>query len=110
MASTVGAGSVLRDVVVDTDTTIGPNTTATEFVAGQGCDVGAALTAAGGPADVVLNDKVHKDVDLGGVIADRVTLGGATTLEAGALVGPDATVGAGVVVRGEVDAKSEVVR
>ncbi len=109
-SSTVGSGSVLSDVVIDTDTTIGPNTTALDFVAGQGCDVGAALTAAGGPADVVLNDQVYSDVDLGGVIADRVTLGGATTLEAGALVGPDATVGAGVVVRGEIDADSEVVR
>jgi len=109
-SATVGSGSVLSDVVVDTDTTIGPNTTAIEFVAGQGCDVGAALTAGGGPADVVLNDQVYTDIDLGGVIADRVTLGGATTLEAGALVGPDATVGAGVVVRGEIDAESEVVR
>ena len=109
-STTVGSGSVLSDVVVDTDTTIGPNTTAIEFVAGQGCDVGAALTAAGGPTDVVLNEQVYSNVDLGGVIADRVTLGGATTLEAGALVGPDATVGAGVVVRGEIDADSEVVR
>ena len=109
-SATVGSGAVLSDVVVDTDTTIGPNTTAIEFVAGQGCDIGAALTAGGGPADVVLNDQVYTDIDLGGVIADRVTLGGATTLEAGALVGPDATIGAGVVVRGKIDSKSEVVR
>jgi len=107
---TVGSGSVLSDVVVDTDTTIGPNTTALDFVAGQGCDVGAALTAAGGPADVVLNEQVYSDVDLGGVIADRVTLAGATTLEAGALVGPGSTIGAGVVVRGQIEAGSEVVR
>jgi len=109
-SATVGSGSVLSDVVVDTDTTIGPNTTAIEFVAGQGCDIGAALTAGGGPADVVLNDQVYTDIDLGGVIADRVDIGGNATLEHGALIGPGATVGTGVVVRGEVDAESEVVR
>ena len=109
-SSTVGAGSVLRDVVVDTDTTIGPNTTAIELVAGQGCELGAGLTVEGGPADVVLDEQVHSDVDLGGVIADRVTLGGNAALEPGALIGPGATVGTGVIVPGEVDAGSEVVR
>ena len=109
-STTVGASSVLRDVVVDTDTTIGPNTTALELVAGQGCELGAGLTVEGGPADVVLDEQVHSDVDLGGVIADRVEIGGNATLEPGALIGPGATVGTGVVVRGEVDAESEVVR
>src|SRR6056297_2696500 len=74
-SASVGAGSVLRDVVVDTDTTIGPNTTAVEVVAGQGCEVGAGLTAGGGPADVVLDGEVYSDVDLGGVLADRVDAG-----------------------------------
>ena len=109
-SATIGPGSVLRDVVVDTDTVIGPNTTAVEFVAGQGCEMGAALTASGGPADVVLDEQVYTDVDLGGVIADRVDVGGGATLEPGALIGPEATIGAGVVVRGHIDAGSEVVR
>jgi len=107
---TIGANSVLRDVVVDTGTTVGPATTAIELVVGQDCTLQADLTVAGGPADVVLNDTVYSDVDLGGVIADRVDVGGNTTLEAGALIGPDATVGPGVVVRGTVEAESEVVR
>jgi len=109
-SSTVEAGSVLSDVVVDTDTTIGPNTTAVELVAGQGCELGAGLTVEGGPADVVLDEQVHSDVDLGGVIADRVEIGGNAALEPGALIGPGATVGTGVVVRDEIDAESEVVR
>ena len=109
-STTVGSGSVLRDVVIDTDTTIGPNTTAIELVIGQGCDISAALTAEGGPADVVLGEQVYSDVDLSGVIADRVEIGGGATLEPGALIGPEATLGAGVVVRGHIDAGSEVVR
>ena len=107
---TVGAAAVLRDVVIDSDTTIGPNTTATELVVGQGCTLGPALTVTGGPGDVVLNGQVYDDIDLGGVIADRVEIGGDATLEPGALVGPDVTIGDGVVVQGHIDADSEVVR
>jgi glucose-1-phosphate thymidylyltransferase len=109
-SATVGSGSILSDVVVDTDTVIGPNTTAVELVAGQGCEVGAALTVGGGPADVVLNDQVYTDVDLGGVIADRVKVGGGATLKPGALIGPEATIGTGVIVGGRIDAGSGVVR
>ena len=109
-SATVGAGAVLRDVVVDTDTTIGPNTTATDLVVGQGCDIGAGLTAAGNPTEVVLNGSVYSDIDLSGVLADRVTIGGGATLEPGTLVGPNATIGDGVVARGRIDGGSEVVR
>lgn len=108
--ATIGAGAVLRDVVIDSDTTVGPNTTAAEFVAGQGCAVGPAVTVAGGPSDVVLNDEVHSDINLGGVLADRAVVGGGATLEPGTLVGPDTTIGDGVVVRGQIDAGSRVVR
>ncbi len=107
---TIGPNAVLRDVVVDTGTTVGPATTAIELVVGQDCTLQADLTVAGGPADVVLNETVYSDVNLGGVIADRVDVGGNATLEAGALIGPDATVGPGVVVRGTIEAESEVVR
>ena len=109
-SSTVGAGSVLRDVVIDTDTTVGPNTSAVEVVVGQGCELGAGLTIAGAPADVVVDEQVHTDVDLGGVIADRVEIGGGATFEPGALIGPEATIGHGVVVDGHIAAGSEVVR
>ena len=109
-STTIGASTVIRDAVVDTDTMIGSNTTANEVVVGQGCEIGANLTATGGPATVVVDEQVHSDVDLGGVIADRVEIGGGATLEPGALIGPGATIGHGVVVHGRVDGGSEVVR
>ena len=108
--TTIGPNSVLKNVVVDTGTTVGPHTTGIDLVVGQDCTLKADLTVAGGPADVVVNETAHSDIDLGGVIADRVHVGGNATLEAGALIGPNATVGPGVVVRGTVEADSEVVR
>lgn len=108
--ATIEAGSVLRDVVIDTDTTVGANTTATELVVGQGCTIGSALTVAGGPTDVTLGEEVYSDIDIGGVIADRVAIGGSATLTPGTLIGPGAAIGDGVVVHGVIEAGSEVVR
>lgn len=108
--ATIEAGSVLRDVVIDTDTTVGANTTATELVVGQGCTLGSALTVAGGPTDVTLGEEVYSDIDIGGVIADRVAIGGSATLTPGTLIGPGAAIGDGVVVHGVIEAGSEVVR
>jgi glucose-1-phosphate thymidylyltransferase len=109
-STTIDSGVVLRDVVVDTDTIIGPNTTANRIVVGQGCEIGAGLTAAGGPTTVTVDKQVHDNVDIGGVIADRVEIGGGVTLKPGALIGPEATIGHGVVVDGHIGAGSEVVR
>ena len=58
----------------------------------------------------MLNEAVHSDIDLSGVLADRVEVGGGATLEPGTLIGPDATIGDGVVVSGRIDGGSEVVR
>jgi len=107
---TVGAGTVLSDSVIDAGTTIGPNTTATDLIVGQNCTIGAACTAAGGSAEIVIDEQVYSDIDLGGVLADRVEVGGGATLEPGTLVGPDTTIGNGVVIRGRIDGGSEVVR
>jgi len=108
--TTIGSGTVLSDTLIETGAVIGPNTTGIELVAGQDCDIGAGLTVPGGPTDVVLDKQVHSDVALGGVLADRVTIGGSATLNPGALIGPNATVGAGVIVDGRIDTGSEVVR
>jgi hypothetical protein len=58
----------------------------------------------------VLNGAVYSDINLSGVLADRVKIGGDATLEPGTLVGPDATIGDGVVARGRIDGGSKVVR
>ena len=58
----------------------------------------------------MLNGAVYNDIDLSGVLADRVKISGGSTLELGTLVDPDATIGDGVVARGRIDGGSEVVR
>ena len=89
----IGAGAVVRDAVVASNVAIGPNT-----------------TVAGDPATVVVGDRVHHDVDLGGVIGDNTTVGAGATVTDGAIVGDDVSASAGVVIDDRVETDSVVRR
>lgn len=89
----IGAGAVLRDCVVGANTVVGPN-----------------ATIEGGPADVVLDDAVHRNVRLGAVVGDNAALGGTVTLVPGTIVGNDVDVASGAVVAGHVEAGATVTR
>ncbi|MFC4357739.1 sugar phosphate nucleotidyltransferase [Halobium salinum] len=106
--TTVRAGAVVRGSVVDVDARIGENATVVDAVVGQGVHVGPGVTLPGGAADVRIGTTVHEDCRLGGVLADRVHVGGGATVLPGALVGPDARVDPGTVVRGQVEAHGRV--
>jgi glucose-1-phosphate thymidylyltransferase len=107
---TVGANATVERSVLDADTRVGAGSTLIECVTGEDVDLGANTTVPGGPADVALADRVYRDQRLGAVFADRVEARGGVTAEPGALVGPNATLGTGVHVRGRIDEDSEVVR
>jgi glucose-1-phosphate thymidylyltransferase len=107
---TLGANSTVVGSVLDADTRVGAGSTLVETVTGQDVHLGAGTVVAGGPADVVLDERVFQGQDLGAVFADRVRAGGCVSTEPGALVGTGATIGTGVVVRGRVPVDAEVVR
>jgi glucose-1-phosphate thymidylyltransferase len=107
---TLGANTTVVGSVLDADTRVGPGSTLVETVAGQDVHLGAGTVVAGGPADVVLDERVFQGQELGAVFADRVRGGGCVSADPGALVGTGATLGTGVVVRGRVPAGAEVVR
>jgi NDP-sugar pyrophosphorylase family protein len=107
---TVSANATVERSVLDADTRIGAGSTIIECVTGEDVTLGANTTVPGGPADVALDDRVYRDQQLGAVFADRVEARGGVTAEPGALVGPNATLGTGVHVRGRITEDSEVVR
>jgi glucose-1-phosphate thymidylyltransferase len=107
---TVGANATVERSVLDADTRVGAGSTLIECVTGEDVDLGANTTVPGGAADVALADRVYRDQHLGAVFADRVEAKGGVVAEPGALVGPNATLGTGVHVRGRIDEDSEVVR
>ena len=107
---TVGANAVVTESVLDTDARVGPNATLVDCVTGQGVSLGANATVSGGPGDVRVDDRVYEGQRLGAVVADRVSAAGDVSFAPGVLVGPSATLHAGVTVSENVREHAEVVR
>lgn len=108
--TTVESGAVVEGSVLDDDSRIGPNATFADSVTGQAVAIGAGVTVPRGPGDVRVGNRIYEDERLGCVAADRARIGGGATIEPGSLIGPDATLGLGVYVSGNVDADEEVRR
>ena len=89
----IGAGAVVRDAVVANNARIGPN-----------------VTVEGTSATIVVEDTVHHDIELGGVIGDNATIGAGATLTTGAVVGDDVDTDAGVTIDSRVAAGATVRR
>lgn len=108
--TTVESGAVVEGSVLDDDSRIGPNATFVDSVTGQAVRIGAGVTVPRGPGDVRVGNSIHEDERLGCVAADRARIDGGATIEPGSLIGPDARIGLGVYVSGNVDADAEVRR
>lgn len=107
---TVGPNASVRETVLDDDARVGDGTTVVDCVTGQDVHLGPEVLVPGGPSDVVLDEELHPDRDLGAVLADRVHAAGGATFEPGALVGPGARIRTGVIAGGRIPEGAEVVR
>ncbi|ELZ81360.1 glucose-1-phosphate thymidylyltransferase [Haloferax larsenii JCM 13917] len=108
--ASIGCNAVVEHTIVDEDTRIGPNATLVDSVTGRGVDIAAGVTIEGGDGDVRIGDRIHEEVELGAVVADRTELGGGVSAEPGTIVGAEASVATGVVLDGVVEDGVEVVR
>ena len=89
----IGAGAVIRDAVIASNVRIGPN-----------------VTIDGPPDSMVVEDTVHQDIELGGVVGDNTTIGAGATLTTGAVVGDDVETDAGVTIDSRIAAGTTVRR
>ena len=105
---TVESNAVVEHSVIDADTRVSANATLVDCVTGRGVHVGPASTVVGGPGDVAIGSRIHRDELLGAVLADRVRDEGGVTYCPGTIVGADALVHAGSVVDGVVENGTEV--
>ncbi|XVH32260.1 sugar phosphate nucleotidyltransferase [Haloferacaceae archaeon DSL9] len=108
--TTIGPNATVEQTVSDGDVRIGAGATMRRCVAGQGTAIGGGATIPNGPSVIAVRDTIHRNVELGAVIADRVTVGGGATLAPGTVIGPNATIAPGVVTDGVIDEDAEVVR
>lgn len=107
---TIEANSTVEYSILEDDTRIGANVAFFNSISGHGADVGVGVTVPKGPSNVQIGTSVHEGERLGCVAADRAEIGGGSTVEPGALIGPEVKVAPGAFVRGNVKANSEVTR
>ncbi len=107
---TIGSNVVLENAVVFADAVVEDGAVLRDCVVASNATVGANVTVDGGDADVVVGETVHRDVTLGAVVGDNATIGAGSVLESGTVVGDDATVGAGTAVSGRISPGTEVQR
>lgn len=106
----VGPNAVVSNAVVLPDATIEAGAVVRDCIVGENASLGPNSTVVGGEARVVVEDEVHRDVRLGGVVGDNAVLGGAVVLEPGVVVGSHARVASGVAVSDRVPSGAEVRR
>ncbi|MFC7068756.1 sugar phosphate nucleotidyltransferase [Halobaculum lipolyticum] len=105
----VGANAVVSNSIVMAGAHIGDGAVVHDTVVGEAAAIGSNVTAEGGPADVEIDDRIHRDVGLGGVVADRATIRGNATLTPGTVVGCEVVADSGTVLQGRI-ASEETVR
>ncbi|MFC7096411.1 sugar phosphate nucleotidyltransferase [Halobaculum marinum] len=105
----VGANAVVSNCIVMAGARIGDGAVLHDTVVGEAATIGPNVTAEGGPADVEIDDRIHRDVGLGGVVADRATLRGNATVTSGTVVGCEVLADSGTVLQGRI-ASGETVR
>lgn len=106
----IGANATLSNCIVMDGARIGNGAILNDCILGESASVGPNVTAEGGSARVVVDDTIHHDVTLGGVVADRAQLGGNVTLTPGTLVGQDVSAHSGTVLEGRIESDETVRR
>ncbi|MFO7925100.1 MAG: sugar phosphate nucleotidyltransferase [Natronomonas sp.] len=106
----VGPNAVIERSILGPDVRVGANVLLRDTIVGSGARIGDGTVSPGRSATLVINGREHAGRRLGSIVADRAGVGANVTLEPGARVGAEATVGSGVTVCGDVRETAEVVR
>lgn len=105
----VDENAVLEGSIVGPDSRVGANTLLRDTIVGAGTTIGDGTVSPGRSATVVLDGTEYTDRRLGGVVADRATVGANVTITPGCRIGPRSTVGSGVTLGSDVPEGTEVI-
>ena len=106
----VGPNVTIERSVVFPDATIEAGAVVRDAIVGANATVGANVTIPSGEATMIVDSEVHREIAFGAVVGDNSSVGGATVLEPGTVLGDDVTVGPGATVDGQVSDGTEVRR
>jgi len=105
----VGENAVLKGSIVGPDSRVGANALLRDTIVGGGATAGDGAVSPGRSATLVVDGVEYTDRRLGGIVADRATVGANVTITPGCRVGPRGTVAPGVALRRDVPENAEVV-
>lgn len=105
----IGPNATVERSIVDTDATVDANAMIRDTIVGRGVNLGAGTVSPGGSATLVVNGREYRNRRLGGVIADRASIGANVIIAPGTRIGPSATIPHGVDVHGDVAEDTEVI-
>jgi NDP-sugar pyrophosphorylase family protein len=105
----VGENAVLEGSIVGPDSRVGANVLLRDTIVGGGATIGDGTVSPGRSATLVIDGVEYADRRLGGVVADRATVGANVTITPGCRVGPRGTVAPGIALRRDVPENAEVV-
>ncbi|QKG92026.1 NTP transferase domain-containing protein [Halorubrum salinarum] len=107
---TIESNAVVENAIVFPDTVIGAGTVIRDAVIASNVRLGPNVTITGPPDTMVIEDTVHHDIELGGVVGDNTTIGPSATLTTGAVVGDDVETDAAVTIDSRIAAGTTVRR
>ncbi|WP_418286677.1 sugar phosphate nucleotidyltransferase [Halorubrum sp. DTA46] len=105
----VGENAVLEGSIIGPDSRVGANVLLRDTIVGGGATIGDGTVSPGRSATLVIDGTEYADRRLGGVVADRATVGANVTITPGCRVGPHGTVASGIALRRDVPENAEVV-
>lgn len=105
----VGENAVIEGSIVGPDSRIGVNTLLRDTIVGGGASIGDGTVSPGRSATLVIDGIEYTDRRLGGIVADRATVGANVTITPGCRIGPHGTVSPGIALRRDVPEGAEVV-
>ncbi|OYR48354.1 sugar phosphate nucleotidyltransferase [Halorubrum sp. Ea8] len=105
----VGENAVIEGSIVGPDSRVGANALLRDTIVGGGATIGDGTVSPGRSATLVVDGVEYADRRLGGVVADRATVGANVTITPGCRIGPRGTVAPGIALRRDVPENAEVV-
>jgi glucose-1-phosphate thymidylyltransferase len=105
----VGENAVIEGSIVGPDSRVGANALLRDTIVGGGATIGDGTVSPGRSATLVVDGVEYTDRRLGGVVADRATVGANVTIAPGCRIGPRGRVASGIALRRDVPENAEVV-
>ena len=107
--TSVGENAVVEGSIIGPDSRVGANTVLRDSIVAGGVTIGDGTISPGRSATIVLDGTEYVDRRLGGVVADRATVGANVTIAPGCRIGPRSRVAPGVTLNGDIVEGAEVI-